>query len=973
MVGVAAGPVRGDAAYVLRDGSQVAIQESGDELALVFTSAEAAIEFSDRGSADGSFEVVRFGDRNGGNLRVVRVAGNLADQQAAFLEDPTIVSVERVFSSVHGEPTATTTGTLVAKTEAGLTAADRALVWEMHGVRQVRPVDGLPDVYVLEPSVDDADEVALAVQLSDDPRVLWANPNFRRAKRRTQVDPLDFYIDRQWHLHNTELLGGADDADIDAFEAWEVADGSGVLIGMYDDSCDVDHEDLRGGYIGFGQSPSVPRGAPGFDDPRPQARFDFHGTSVMGLAAGRANTVGGRGVAYGAEFTASRGLGEFLSDVEDATVYVFARRQNVDVHINSWGYVGFPGPPVVQEAIQLAVTSGRNKGDVDGDGVEDRLGMVVLFSSGNENALNDPRFEISALPGVIAVGASNDDDQRSVYSNFGETLSFLAPSDDFGSHAGIFTTDVTDRPGAVPQGTNIAGFSLLSGEFETDDSGKYTDFFGGTSAACPIAAGVAALVLSANPMLSATDVRLVMEHTTDRIRPGEASYDGITSHSLRYGYGRINARNAVEAADLSASNDDRTWPDAPFDVRVTQTQLRWRQNINTDDFLLLESDSPFSFVPADGACYSASQIGCANEALGRLPGGVTVLATGCGLGCASADPVGCDCGVQQCVIFEPAASGTKYLAVYGHNRDGLYSFGVAADSRRNVRGERDLLDVEHRSCQNAPGVGPRVGTTTEPPPPPPAVTITASPLSGDSPLRVRFQGNASSDFPIDDSATKWDFDISDGVAVDSTSRTTTHTYEVGAGLTRTLIARLSMSDNEGRTGSAQVGITVRGPAIQDAVGVSGPVQILASLPGSPGSNVAAGTSPFTVMLTIDARELTAADNVQSISVNWDLGDGNRAAGLSVLHTYINESVAAIRVPVSARVSVTTTGGATSTATASMLLTIRPGTGLPDVGDPVLPGAGARGTGGSATPCGAMGLIPFAGLLSGLWLFRRRRP
>ena len=74
--------------------------------------------------------------------------------------------------------------------------------------------------------------------------------------------------------------------------------------------------------------------------------------------------------------------------------------------------------------------------------------------------------------------------------------------------------------------------------------GLHTSQFGGTSSATPLAAGVAALVLSVRPDLTATEARSVMESTCDRIGSG---YDA-SGHSPQFGRGRVNAGKAVAAA-----------------------------------------------------------------------------------------------------------------------------------------------------------------------------------------------------------------------------------------------------------------------------------------------------------------------------------------------------------------------------------------------------------------------------------------
>ena len=102
-----------------------------------------------------------------------------------------------------------------------------------------------------------------------------------------------------------------------------------------------------------------------------------------------------------------------------------------------------------------------------------------------------------------------------------------------------------------------------------------------------------------------------------------------------------------------------------------------------------------------------------------------------------------------------------------------------------------------------------------------------------------------------------------------------------------------MYDIEGNLGSAQVAIKVIGPPLSgdSGEGSQSTLRILASIPGSPGSDVDTGTSPFNVLLSVDASALTGA--LQSIA--WDLGDGNRATSLVVPHTYVNSTQSDLRI------------------------------------------------------------------------------
>jgi subtilisin family serine protease len=80
-----------------------------------------------------------------------------------------------------------------------------------------------------------------------------------------------------------------------------------------------------------------------------------------------------------------------------------------------------------------------------------------------------------------------------------------------------------------------------------DVAGNFTNSFGGTSSATPGAAGVAALVLSKNPNLRADQVRDILKRCCDRIDKTGGAYDS-KGHSKKYGFGRLNAKRAVDLA-----------------------------------------------------------------------------------------------------------------------------------------------------------------------------------------------------------------------------------------------------------------------------------------------------------------------------------------------------------------------------------------------------------------------------------------
>jgi len=914
--------------FVLRDGRKVPLVKSDAELGIVFRSYGEVETGRQRLEAAGYGLVEDIEDAPNARVKILRVASTGDVVTDDMLADEAVEDVQPVYRFAGVNSPVIATGRMVVKLRSGLSANQRDSLWEKYGIGEVEVFKGLHDVYVVRPHSSNVDEVLLAEQLADDEQTLWANPDFRCAAQPAQVTASDQYFELQWHLHNTGQTGGVDDADIDAPEAWLVADGKDVLYGMFDDSCDVDHEDLRGNYIGIGQDVALPFFDPGYDDPRPKLWWDAHGTAVMGLAVAAGNSLGVRGVAYRAQFTASRGLLDFVSLSDIASAYTFALEQGVNVHINSWGFPGLPNPPVIVEAIETAFKEGR---DLDGEGGDDPLGMVILFASHNYNAEIGPQTDLAALPQVIAVGASTDEDIRASYSNYGAELNFLAPGAG-NVNLGITTTDTEDGVDNIAQGYNVGGnavdpfFGYYYGP-DIDPAGSYTGQFGGTSSACPIAAGVAGLILSVNPKLTATEVRIIMEHSCDQISPEDAQYDSITGRSFKYGYGRINAEKAVMAAKDTLTNGGVTWPDIATDVQVDGTTLRWRPGVGTDEFLVLESTRDFGFTPQNDACYDSSQLGCGAAALASVPGAANVLFVGC--------DENCDLDTEQSVEFARPSIGSKLFAIYARSSSGRYSFGISTEAAAI---------------------------------PPPAVTITALPLAGRSPLMVNFNGNALSELGIDKSRTEWDFDIDDDSIIDATSTSRSWIYIVPAGEVRTFTARLTVYDVMGNAGSAEVQIRVIGEDVDEGAAVihTGEIRVLVGVPGTAGSDVSQGISPFGVELRIESDTPV---NVQSVV--WDLGDGSRSTGLVAPHVYINESDMPLVLPVTATVTTATAGGATITTTATRLITVLPGTEEPYLGEPELPGTRPLGEGGAATPCGAIGMVPLLFGIGSLILLRRR--
>lgn len=131
------------------------------------------------------------------------------------------------------------------------------------------------------------------------------------------------------------------------------------------------------------------------------------------------------------------------------------------------------------------------------------------------------------IPMSLAVGACDAAGTRSFTSIFGQALWCLAPGQSAFAGNELFPIE----------SSNTSGFTNLLQDFEQ------------TSAAAAQVAGVAALMISAQPNLPAEQVKRIIAATCDKTphRTGEGPYDG-SGRSLQQGFGRVNAAAAVAAA-----------------------------------------------------------------------------------------------------------------------------------------------------------------------------------------------------------------------------------------------------------------------------------------------------------------------------------------------------------------------------------------------------------------------------------------
>lgn len=333
----------------------------------------------------------------------------------------------------------------------------------------------------------------------------FAQPDFYAPIQRYQVnDPL---FGEQFQMNNTgqtlDGVTGQNDADCNALEAWGISTGSsGITVAVIDDGLE-DHEDLNDS---GGSSRYTAGFSPANNGNGDAVSGSAHGVSCAGSIAASHNSIGVRGVAPLVNLISVNIFvgGESTQDIADG--FAWAKNQGADVMSNSWGYTSCTANfSNINSAMSDANSNGRGG-----------LGSVVVFASGNgyKSCVDYPGNQST----VIAVGAFANTGVRSAYSNYGPALDIVAPSNNVGGPgAGVRTTDRMGSPGY--NGTN------------------YTATFGGTSSACPVVSGVAALVLGYNSALTSTEVKNLLYSTAGSI--------GSTNE---YGAGKVDAFAALQAA-----------------------------------------------------------------------------------------------------------------------------------------------------------------------------------------------------------------------------------------------------------------------------------------------------------------------------------------------------------------------------------------------------------------------------------------
>ena len=385
---------------------------------------------------------------------------------------------------------------LIVKRDEGLPASERSDIRADAGGRLVN-MTRLPDTEVLR--VPDGQLVEALSELNADPRVVWAEPN--APVHAFAADPL---LSSQWSLSAPTLATGG----IDALDAWPESTGAGETVGIADTGVNLTSPEL---------APQVSTSPAGWDfvngDNTPEDQ-NGHGSHVSGIvAAVKDNGQGIAGIAPSAKLLEVRVLDASGSGTEAqvADGFDYAGDQGVPIVNASLGSPGF------SQAISDAISSHPHT-----------LYVVAAGNGGNDHLGDDndttPTYPcVLPLVNVLCVGASDELDQRALFSNYGhQSADLFAP-----------------------------GVTIVS----TWDDSTYR-IADGTSMASPEVAATAALVLAANPSLTTAQLKQVLIASTDHL-PWAAA--------MSVSGGRLNALSAVTSGAPNGDIDADGVPNSSDD------------------------------------------------------------------------------------------------------------------------------------------------------------------------------------------------------------------------------------------------------------------------------------------------------------------------------------------------------------------------------------------------------------------------
>lgn len=452
----------------------------------------------------------------------------------------------------------------------------------------------------------------------------YATPNFYIFIDVRQSVPNDPLFNNQWPLDNTGQNNGLIDADIDADLAWDFGTGnSDTVIAVIDGGFDMTHPDLvpnffvnageeagngldddANGYVddrtGWDFVPCWGGGPPGCGDNDPTGpdtrEEGRHGTMTAGAAAAAGNNSRGvTGTCPDCALLPLRIQVPLGAVSQQVDAFGYAQLAGADIITNSWGYR--LQPPATNPIVN-AISNAR------------AAGSAVFFAMSTTNRYEHDCIsnDISSLPDVIGVSASNNADTRTP-AGYGDCMDILAPTDNFLAGAGTLWPVSTDMTGTAGYNSDNSISDCISTELAPPptENLSYTFCANGTSYAAPLIAGISGLMESLDDTLTPLEHQRILQDTSDKIEPDSAAYNPNTGFSSptaeptpqrqgslggagsTHGYGRVNAFEAVRLVTPTADGGH-----GRVDAFLRDNNLDWGNTEQPSNVLM---DNPRGFIP----------------------------------------------------------------------------------------------------------------------------------------------------------------------------------------------------------------------------------------------------------------------------------------------------------------------------------------------------------------------------------------
>jgi len=544
------------------------------------------------------------------NVRVLRVPPRISEQEKQKIQqqlsEHQLVRLVGPVIRNDKESVSFLTNQLVVKFKAHVTKEEIPGIAKRYNLEIIRAVPYAGNAFLLHtPKEASYDLLTTCAELVKSGFVEYAEPNLVITAADSQINPTDFLYTQQWHIplinlpdawqvlqnENSpgvnqgdpgDLTFGSEDVIIAIFDRGiqsqtvggvtsaahldfdgTVTSGDDKVYRFYDFASMVSNNDAPPNDHGMGcagvatalanNASSVPGEEEGVSGAAPNCR-------VMGLI----RPAGLPEIRYSDAYIWMAGFHPGWSagtDYPVGTVFPAIPVPGADIISSSFYWSSWPISGLMSDMLDFLATYGRNG-----------KGVLVFICTGNGDTLFYPQQGLAAHPKTMAVAASSLDNDgvteiRAAYSNYGDGVDFCTPShDEYVLGAAVHNPPIN----YAVISCDLLGGGNLAGH--TGGGLDYRNNFGGTSSATPLAAGVAALLLSLNPNLTWIEVRQILRDTAEEIDPNNndpvgrwEDVDGRIStdpgylgphYSQWYGYGRIDAEQAVIAARDYAHDRD---------------------------------------------------------------------------------------------------------------------------------------------------------------------------------------------------------------------------------------------------------------------------------------------------------------------------------------------------------------------------------------------------------------------------------